>query len=186
MSGIVEKLKHIPIPIWIGLGLVLILIIFMSSKSSSSGSTAGPVTSNTMGSSGSQPGAGTDQELGNLSQITQAGFADISKNEQTNTGLLQAMSSSMSGVGTGMTQFGGAVQSTQNGSAQTTAANYSGGQPVNNHPSNQPSPTSLFNVPIVDASGGTGTIQVVAHDAASAVANAHQGGNTPTGSATPV
>lgn len=46
--------------------------------------------------------------------------------------------------------------------------------------------TSLFNVPIVDSSGGAGTIQVVAHDAASASENAHQGGNTPTGSPTAV
>lgn len=45
--------------------------------------------------------------------------------------------------------------------------------------------TSLFNVPIVDSSGGAGTIQVVAHDAASASNNAYQGGNTPTGSPTP-
>lgn len=46
--------------------------------------------------------------------------------------------------------------------------------------------TSLFNVPIVDSSGGAGTIQVVAHDAASAENNAHQGGNTPTGAASAV
>jgi hypothetical protein len=45
--------------------------------------------------------------------------------------------------------------------------------------------TSLFNVPIVNASGEPGTIQVVAHDAASATGNAYQGGNTPTGSPTP-
>lgn len=43
--------------------------------------------------------------------------------------------------------------------------------------------THLFNVPITDASGGAGTIQVVASDAQAAVANASQGGNTPTGSA---
>lgn len=43
--------------------------------------------------------------------------------------------------------------------------------------------TSLFNVPIVDSSGGAGTIQVVAHDQASAEGNATQGGNTPTGPA---
>jgi hypothetical protein len=46
--------------------------------------------------------------------------------------------------------------------------------------------TSLFNVPIIDSSGGVGTIQVVAHDAASAIVNATQGGNTPTGGATSV
>lgn len=44
---------------------------------------------------------------------------------------------------------------------------------------------SLFNVPITNANGEPGTIQVVAHDAAGALANATQGGNTPTGVATP-
>src|SRR5215471_9514978 len=43
--------------------------------------------------------------------------------------------------------------------------------------------TSLFNVPIVSSSGEAGTIQVVAHDVASAQNNAYQGGNTPTGPA---
>jgi len=43
--------------------------------------------------------------------------------------------------------------------------------------------TSLFNVPIVNAAGEPGTIQVVAHDVASAQGNAYQGGNTPTGPA---
>lgn len=43
--------------------------------------------------------------------------------------------------------------------------------------------TSLFNVPIVNSSGESGTIQVVAHDVASATGNASQGGNTPTGPA---
>lgn len=44
--------------------------------------------------------------------------------------------------------------------------------------------TSLFNVPIMGPNGsGAGTIQVVAHDAAGAYENAHQGGNTPTGPA---
>lgn len=45
--------------------------------------------------------------------------------------------------------------------------------------------TSLFNVPIVNSSGEAGSIQVVAHDSASAIENAHQGGNTPTGNASP-
>lgn len=45
--------------------------------------------------------------------------------------------------------------------------------------------TSLFNVPIVNSAGEPGTIQVVAHDSASAQNNAYQGGNTPTGSAVP-
>lgn len=44
---------------------------------------------------------------------------------------------------------------------------------------------SLWNVPIIDSSGVPGTIQVDAHDAASAVQNAFQGGNTPTGDASP-
>jgi|SRR5215475_1242230 len=44
---------------------------------------------------------------------------------------------------------------------------------------------SLFNVPIVNANGEAGTIQVVAHDAAGALSNATQGGNRPTGVATP-
>ena len=45
--------------------------------------------------------------------------------------------------------------------------------------------TSLYTVPIVGPDGTAGTIQVVAHDAASAVQNATQGGNSPTGPATP-
>lgn len=45
--------------------------------------------------------------------------------------------------------------------------------------------TSLFNVPIQDANGVVGSIQVVAHDAASALNNAHQGNNTPIGEPTP-
>lgn len=43
--------------------------------------------------------------------------------------------------------------------------------------------TQLYNVPIIGPDGGVGTIQVVAHDPQSAVQNAHQGGNTPTGGA---
>jgi hypothetical protein len=46
--------------------------------------------------------------------------------------------------------------------------------------------TRLFNVPIIGPDGGAGTIQVVAHDPASAVINASQGGNTPTGPAVAV
>lgn len=42
--------------------------------------------------------------------------------------------------------------------------------------------TALYNVPIMGPNNsGPGTIQVDATDAASAVENAHQGGNTPTG-----
>lgn len=46
--------------------------------------------------------------------------------------------------------------------------------------------TSLYNVPIVGPDGTAGTIQVVAHDPASAVQNATQGGNSPTGAAVAV
>jgi hypothetical protein len=48
---------------------------------------------------------------------------------------------------------------------------------------NNSSGPQLFNVPIVDASGGAGTIQVVASNASSALQNATQGGNKPTGNA---
>jgi hypothetical protein len=44
---------------------------------------------------------------------------------------------------------------------------------------------SLFNVPIVNANGEAGSIQVVASDASAALSNATQGGNTPTGKAIP-
>lgn len=44
---------------------------------------------------------------------------------------------------------------------------------------------SLWNVPIVDANGEAGTIQVVSGSLSGAIQNAHQGGNTPTGSAVP-
>lgn len=68
--------------------------------------------------------------------------------------------------------FGGLGQSTTSAHSVSTSGSSSG------------NPT-LFNVPITDANGVAGTIQVVAHDAAGAVENASQGGNTPTGSATP-
>jgi hypothetical protein len=181
MKDVIERLKHIPIPIWIGLGLVLVIILLTNKPKTVTG--AGPVTGATVGTQGSQAGAGTDQQLGNLSSITQSGFSQIAKNEQTQTGLLQGLYSGMNGVGTPMQQFGGAIQSTQLDHAVNNAANTSGAQPVTSHPS--ASSTSLFNVPIVDASGGAGTIQVVANNAAAALENAHQGGNTPTGSATP-
>lgn len=93
-----EKLKSIPMPIWIGLGLVVILVIFTSSKSSSSSS--GGVTAGTVGTQGSQAGAGTDQELGNLSQITQSGFSQIMQNEQAIlTGQAQIQSGQQTGFG---------------------------------------------------------------------------------------
>lgn len=182
MKDAFERLKHIPIPIWIGLGLVLIVIFLLNSKPKAQAG-AGPVTDATVGSQGTQAGAGTDQQLGNLSQITQGGFAQIERNEKVQTGLLSQLAAGMGGVGTSMTQFGGTIQSSQNNHALGNAANTSGAQPVTSNPT--AAGTSLFNVPIVDASGGAGTIQVVANDAASAFANASQGGNTPTGSATP-
>lgn len=46
--------------------------------------------------------------------------------------------------------------------------------------------TGLYNVPIIGPDGTPGTIQVVAHDSTSALANATQGGNHPTGSPVPV
>ena len=70
------------------------------------------------------------------------------------------------------------MQGAMIGSSQAS----SGGSQVATHPAQQQG-TSLWNVPIVDAQGGAGWIQVVAHDAAGAVENAHQGGNTPTGGA---
>lgn len=165
MGGIIEKLKSIPVPIWIGLGLVVIAVVFLSSKSSSSGgqpvastdTTAtqnAPVTNATVGTQGSQPAAGTDQELGNLSQITQAGFGEIAQNERMQTGLLQSLNGGMSGVGQPLTQFGGAIQSTQHDAAQQTAANGTGGQPVQSHPSNDPNNPANNPTPANSASGG--------------------------------
>lgn len=182
MKDAFERLKHIPVPIWIGLGLVLI-VIFLLSGSKKSAPASGPVTDATVGAQGTQAGAGTDQQLGNLSQITQGGFSQIERNSQQQTGFLQSLANGMSGVGTPMQQFGGSIQSTQNEHALGSAANTNGAQPVASHPTT--SGTSLFNVPITDASGGAGTIQVVANNAAAAIENASQGGNTPTGSATP-
>jgi hypothetical protein len=160
MSGIFEKLRQIPIPIWIGLGLVVIFIVFISSKNSSNAQSSAPATSTTatqnnpvtdatVGTQGAQPAAGTDQELGNLSQITQSGFGEIAQNERVQTGLLQSLNGNMSGIGTPLTQFGSAIQTTQSQSAMQAAANYSNGQPVgqpqstgiNQPPTNTPAPT---------------------------------------------
>lgn len=44
---------------------------------------------------------------------------------------------------------------------------------------------SLWNVPIINSNGEPGSIQVVSGSQAGAETNAHQGGNTPTGSASP-
>lgn len=61
----------------------------------------------------------------------------------------------------------------------------SGGSNSGNRSSSQGG-TQLYNVPIMGPNGsGQGTIQVVAHDLASAIENAHQGGNTPITGAQP-
>ena len=152
-----EVLKKIPLPLWIGFGLILVVIVFVSSKSqqpSNAQTTAGPVTSNTVGTPGMQSNAGTDQQLGNLSQITQGGVAQIIQNQQAmqneiallqsgnRTGLTQTASvpatgptaqqlaSGMNGVG--MSAFGGSIQDSQNASAQNNAAVTSGAVPVSN------------------------------------------------------
>jgi hypothetical protein len=57
-----------------------------------------------------------------------------------------------------------------------------GGSSNNNASSGSP---SLWNVPIVNSNGESGTIQVVSSSQAGATNNANQGGNTPTGNATP-
>jgi hypothetical protein len=147
-----EVLKKVPLPLWIGLGLVLIVIVLLGGKSSSSQSqqqpqtTPGPVTASTVGQQGSQAGAGTDQELGNLSQITQGGFAQIHENEKVQTGLLQSIQANMNGVGTPMQQFGNSIQTTQNDFAATNAAQTASGQPVagaaNSPQSNTPATSS--------------------------------------------
>lgn len=174
MSGIIERLKHIPIPIWIGLGLVVIFIVFLSSKkSSAAASTGAPVTDATVGTQGSQSGAGTDQQLGNLSQITQAGFADIAKHEQANSDLISQIGSNMSGVGTPLQQFGGAIQATQNGAAQQTAAAYSGGQQINTNGGGVPSSHTLVGHYKVSLPGG-GDVTVNANSLQAARENAAQ------------
>lgn len=135
-------LKKVPVPIWIGLGLVLIVILLMnrggSKQSTTAGTptaTAGPVTTATVGTQGAQSGAGTDQELGNLSVITQGGFAQIAQQEQSNTTLLNALANGMNGAGTPMQQMGNTVQSSQNSSAQSNAVNGTAGQNAGSNPS---------------------------------------------------
>jgi len=64
------------------------------------------------------------------------------------------------------------------GSSATSAHSAPAGNTGGNNP-------SLFNVPIVNANGEAGSIQVVASDASAALSNATQGGNTPTGKAIP-
>jgi hypothetical protein len=133
-----EKIKSIPIPIWIGLGLILIVIFVINSKAGSKqqvSAPVGPVTTATVGTQGAQTGAGTDQELGNLSVITQGGFAQIAQQERGNQLLLSQLAAGMNGVGTPMQQTGGTIQSSQNGSAQSNAVNGTPGQNAGNNPS---------------------------------------------------
>jgi hypothetical protein len=206
MNQIIERIKRIPVPIWIGLALVILLLMIMGGRKRA---TAGPVTDATVGAQGVQPGAGTDQQLGNLSQTFQTGFNDLRKHEQANS---EAMANLQSGYQTGFTQtaqleqgnqnllqqilaamqghtssftgMGSAIQQTQNQAAAANASNTMSGQGVATY--NPPS-TQLYNVPIMGPGGsGAGTIQVVANNPQAAYQNAYQGGNTPTGPATPV
>lgn len=150
-----DFIKKIPLPIWIGLGMVLILIVVMANRQSSNSQqsstvagggvtqTAGPVTTDTVGTQGAQAGAGTDQELGNISQMYQSGFSQIAAQEQTNTALLSSIASGMTpGVGTSMQQFGGAIQGTQNSSAANNAVGGTPGQNAGNNPSAMPVPST--------------------------------------------
>lgn len=183
MNKIIERMKSIPMPVWIGLGLAILVVLWMSAKTSSK-ATSKPVTDATVGAQGTQSNAGTDQQLGNLTQIFQSGFRQMLTQDKESTELL---STQIAGMGTSAGSFqpiGGSIQNSMNGTASNSATAHAGGQQVTNAP-NLPPTTSLFNVPIVDASGGAGTIQVVANSASAAYENAFQGGNTPTGSATP-
>jgi hypothetical protein len=143
MSGIGEMFKKVPLPIWIGLGLVLIVILLMNRGGSSSQqqttaatptAAAGPVTNATVGTQGSQAGAGTDQELGNLSVLTQGGFAQIAQQEQGNQALLTQLAGGMPNVGTPMQQFGTSIQSSQNTSATGNATSGTVGQNAGSNP----------------------------------------------------
>ena len=135
-----EMFKKVPLPIWIGLGLVLLVILLMNrggSSSSQAGATTtapvGPVTTATVGTQGAQAGAGTDQELANLSSIAQSGFEQIAWQEQNNTQLLNSISGGMNG-GTGMQNFGGSMQGTQNGTATINAGSGTPGQNAGSNP----------------------------------------------------
>lgn len=147
MSGIGEMFKKVPLPIWIGLGLVLIIILLMNRSSGSQSqqtagqptAAAGPVTTATVGTQGSQGGAGTDQELGNLSVITQSGFSQIAQQNQQIASQLAA--NAANGVGTPMQNVGAAVQSSQNSSAQTNATSGTPGQNAGSNPSNMSTAT---------------------------------------------
>lgn len=129
MNNVIEKLKKIPMPVWIGLGIIILFILFMGRKQTT---TAGPVTGATVGAQGAQPNAGTDQQLGNLSQINQTGFSDILRQqraigEQQSSTLNDLISRMNAGAGTTMTAMGSAIQGSQNTHA-TGVANQSGVQ----------------------------------------------------------
>src|SRR5215471_9716151 len=133
-----EKIKSIPVPIWIGLGLILIVIFVMNSKGGSKQQVTapvGPVTTATVGTQGVQAGAGTDQEIANLSVITQSGFAQIA---QQHHDMAQQIAGNMSGVGPTMQQMGSAVQASQNSAASNNATNGTTGQNAGSNPSNLP------------------------------------------------
>lgn len=137
-----EKIKSVPVPIWIGLGLILIVIFVLNSKGGSKqqqnvSAPVGPVTTATVGTQGAQAGAGTDQEIANLSVITQSGFAQIA---QQHADMAKQIAGNMGGAGPAMQQVGTGIQATQNGSAQTNAVNGTAGQNAGNNP--QPVPTA--------------------------------------------
>jgi signal transduction histidine kinase len=172
MKDVLEKLKHIPIPIWIGLGLVLIFILLMNrNSSSSSGTTAGPVTGATVGSQGSQAGAGTDQQLGNLSQMNQTGFNEIMHQEQASadqqSGMLQSILANMNtGVGTTMHQLGGSIQTAQNATAQVNAVNGTAGQNAGTQPSGVSNHTLVGHYTVALPGGGNVTVNASSPQAA--------------------
>lgn len=133
-----EKIKSVPIPIWIGLGLILIVIFVLNNKSggqakqTTTTAPVGPVTTATVGTQGAQMGAGTDQELGNLSVMSQSGFAQIA---QQNAAIAAKLGVNLNGGGTPMQQFGNAIQVSQNQSASDNAVNGTTGQNAGNNPS---------------------------------------------------
>lgn len=151
MQGVMEKLKSVPLPIWIGLGLVLVVIFIANSggQKATSQQTAGPVTGSTVGTQGTQPSAGTDQQLGNLSQITQGGFEQIANQEKGTQEMLASLGANMNGVGTGQQQFGGSMQTVQNNTAIRNAANGIAGQNAGQNPADviQPSQVNANQTP---------------------------------------
>lgn len=176
MKDAFERLKKVPLPIWIGLGLAFIIVFVMSPKKAQNQgqqagpvqypAQAGPVTTATMGTQGAQVGAGTDQQLGNLSQVTQGGFAQLAQQDQS---ILSHLAGGMSGVGTGMTQMGSAMQNTQNASAQLNAIGGTTGQNTG------AAPTAMSTVGhyTVNLPGG-GNVTVNASDPQAAIDNVQQ------------